>query len=157
MASTIGTISAATPIDAHKPHCSSASLLLLCAGAVLPLANARISLARFRTRDLAQRNQDAKGRGLPLDHSALQDMQSAQDIAWIVPRVARRMPFRSDCLVQAMAAQVLLLDRGIFSEIVIGVEGGPDKPFASHAWLVCADLVVVGGDIAQFNPILGDT
>lgn len=131
------------------------ALLLLAARAGFCLLLARIALARFRTGHLGQRNRAAGSQGRVLDHRCAGDVEQAEGIAWIVPRVAGRMPFRSDCLVQAMAAQDLLLSKGLASDVVIGVEGGEAKDFASHAWLVCNDLVVVGGDIGQFEPILG--
>ncbi|AKQ41542.2 hypothetical protein CP97_05165 [Aurantiacibacter atlanticus] len=77
------------------------------------------------------------------------------ELSWVLPRVAYRMPFRSDCLVQAMAAQDWLLEQGIASSIVIGVVGGEGRAFESHAWLTYGREIVTGGDVEAYRPILG--
>ncbi len=75
-------------------------------------------------------------------------------IAYIMPRAARRMPFRSDCLVQALAAQSWLASHGISSAIMIGAERPADKPFAAHAWLTCGSRVITGGDVAHYTALI---
>ncbi len=72
-------------------------------------------------------------------------------VAFVVPRIAPLMPFRSDCLIQATGAQSWLADEGIASRIVIGVERPHDKPFGAHAWLEHDGKVITGGDISQYT------
>ena len=134
----------------------AASLLGNTVRTAIYLVQARIELIRLTTARIDERNRLSAEQGRVMKSAASLDIALVGSAEWIVPRVARRMPFRSDCLVQAMAAQDLLVHFGLSSRIVIGVEGGGEKPFSSHAWLECGDSVVVGGEVDQFNPILGE-
>ena len=140
---------------ARKPPGRAAPLLGNTVRTAIYLAQARIELIRLTTAQIDERNRLSARQGRVMQSAASLDIELVGRAVWIVPRVAGRMPFRSDCLVQAMAAQDFLLHFGLSSRIVIGVEGGGEKSFSSHAWLECADIVVVGGEIGQFNPILG--
>jgi len=76
-------------------------------------------------------------------------------VGYVVPRVARRLPWRADCLVQALAAQRWLSARGVAGVIRIGGRIGPDGAFEAHAWLTVGDDIVTGWDIerlAEFAP-----
>jgi hypothetical protein len=73
-------------------------------------------------------------------------------VAWAIPRAARFVPWRSDCLVQAQAAQNWLKEHGIQSEIQLGARKLPGGQMDAHAWLVCDDKIVTGGDITSFAP-----
>jgi len=75
-------------------------------------------------------------------------------VSYVVPRIARVMPWRSDCLVQALAAQNWLATHQINSEIVIGVEKPGAMDFESHAWLKCGEVIVTGGKIDKYTVIL---
>lgn len=67
-------------------------------------------------------------------------------------RIAARMvPWRSDCLVQAMAAKEMLARAGLRSEFYIGVSRGEGDGISSHAWLKCNGEIVVGGDVVGFT------
>jgi hypothetical protein len=73
-------------------------------------------------------------------------------ITWTIPRAARIVPWRSDCLVQAQAAQNWFKRYGIQSEIQLGARTLPDGRMEAHAWLVCEGEIVTGGDITSFTP-----
>lgn len=143
------------PLQPARPAVGAVRLAGLCLRAMLHLIRARLQHRRFRTDDVARRNRLAaaavhlSGEGRP------EDREIIPMIAWVLPRVANRMPFRSDCLVQAMAAQDWLRDHGIPSSIAIGVLSRDDRPFESHAWLDSGDTVVVGGAVEDFRQILG--
>lgn len=79
----------------------------------------------------------------------------AERVAYVLPRIARRLPWRSDCLIQAIAGQNWLASRGMASEIRIGVERPEDGTFGAHAWLACGDQIVTGGDISRYDLLLG--
>ena len=68
-----------------------------------------------------------------------------------VARAARRVPWRSDCLVQALAAQSWLRSRHVPTELRIGVRQSPHfgRDIQAHAWLTYKGEVVVGGDISD--------
>jgi Transglutaminase-like superfamily len=71
-------------------------------------------------------------------------------VSFAVTQAGARMPFRSDCMVQALAARRWLAGAGIASALSIGVrkEGAPQ--FDAHAWLSAGGIVVTGGDVASY-------
>ena len=71
-------------------------------------------------------------------------------VAWAVPAAASRVPWRSDCLVQALAAQNWLHAEGLQTQMHVGV--ARDEPFTAHAWLTCGNRVITGGEVARFVP-----
>lgn len=82
------------------------------------------------------------------------DSHLIERVAFIMPRMAALMPFRSDCLVQATAARAWLADSGVSSRIVIGVERPGHGKFAAHAWLEHNGRIVTGGDVSQYTVLL---
>jgi hypothetical protein len=118
------------------------------------LVRARIVFSRLKARSIPARNRVARERAnrvgsLPLSLPAR--------ISYVLPRLSDRLPWRSDCLIQAIAAQNWLLAHGAASEIQIGVEKPKDGNFGAHAWLLHDGMIVTGGDIAQYAPILADS
>jgi len=72
-------------------------------------------------------------------------------IAWAVEAVSRRLPWRSSCLVQALAAEALLNRYGCPARLHIGVSKETDRTLLAHAWVESGDLVVVGaGDLTRY-------
>lgn len=64
-----------------------------------------------------------------------------------VARVARRVPWESQCLVQAMVAQRLLRGYGLPSTLYLGVGRDREtKKMVAHAWVRCGIHFVCGGD-----------
>ena len=89
-------------------------------------------------------------------------------VAFAIPAIALRVPWRSDCMVQAMAAQSWLARYKIPSTMTIGVRKdapsalGPSalgssalgpSGFGAHAWLAVGDFLVTGGDISGYVAI----
>lgn len=118
------------------------------------LARARRQFARLDVRQIEQRNAEVQGSA---QTAALAPRQKHRIswIAYVIPRVAARVPWRSDCLVQALAGQNWLRRAGLASRIVIGVEQPRDGGFGSHAWLECFGITVTGGDIDGYTVMLG--
>jgi hypothetical protein len=67
--------------------------------------------------------------------------------------MAARVPWRSDCLVQATAAQRWLDRHQIPTQLHIGVRKDHAAGFEAHAWLCHGALIVTGGDISGFVPL----
>lgn len=67
----------------------------------------------------------------------------AREVAWSVPRAARLVPGAS-CLVQALAAERLLRERGVSPTLRIGVLPHGPGGFEAHAWLEHDGGVIVG-------------
>ena len=79
--------------------------------------------------------------------AGLRAHQTVSRIAWAVSAVARRLPSRTTCLVEALAAEAMLRRRGFAPTLRIGVrEPGSDATLLeAHAWVECAGSVVIGG------------
>jgi len=121
------------------------------------LIRARILFARFRAKSIPERNRRAKtGAKTGVVPASLHEAELAR-IAYVIPRLSDRLPWRSDCLIQSIAGQNWLSSFGAYGEIQIGVENPKDGKFGAHAWLLHGDTVVTGGDIAQYDLILSDS
>ena len=70
-----------------------------------------------------------------------------------VGRMSHRLPWRTDCLVQAVAAHHWLRRHGLESALEIGARERGEDPFEGHAWLLCGDTVVTGGDLKAYRPL----
>lgn len=99
---------------------------------------ARRRLAKFDPRSLTVNGKNGDGDLL------------VNRVVWAVRAVGARVPWRSDCLVQALAAQHWLATVGVGSTIHLGVKAS-DEPLDAHAWLKVGERVVLGGDIADYG------
>jgi hypothetical protein len=118
--------------------------------AVVELLRARWRIARTpASRLLAELRRQA-----PPPPPADLDAIAAERVAWAVQAAARRVPWRSDCLVQAIAAQRWLARARRPTQLVIGVHKDAAGRFEAHAWLRCGTVTVTGGDVARFTPLL---
>jgi hypothetical protein len=79
---------------------------------------------------------------------------SPRRIAWAVRSAGYFVP-RSTCLVQALAAQALLIRHGYRPRLTIGVAKSGFDQFGAHAWVTCEDEVLIGGaDIGNYTALL---
>ena len=70
-------------------------------------------------------------------------------------RVAARLPWRSSCLVCAIAGRMMLWRRRLPSSLYLGARTDSQAALAAHAWLRCGEIDVVGAEIAdQYAPIV---
>jgi Transglutaminase-like superfamily len=127
-------------------------LLALALRGLWELALARWALHRIGPAGVQLRNAEAMRDARPEATPRL--ARHCDSIAFIIPRMARRVPWRADCLVQALAGQNWLRAAGIGSEIVVGTARSADGAFEAHAWLQHGETVILGGDIARFRPLL---
>jgi hypothetical protein len=72
------------------------------------------------------------------------EILGADRIVWAIWSAARLVP-RSTCLVQALAAQALLIRHGYTPRLTIGVTKDACDRFGAHAWVTCENEVVIGG------------
>ncbi|MBT5873545.1 MAG: lasso peptide biosynthesis B2 protein [Candidatus Latescibacteria bacterium] len=85
-------------------------------------------------------------------HLQTSSEQLSSRTEWCARRVGRgihfaflRLPWHSTCLVQAIAAMMMLRRRGEASTLYIGV-GRENETFGAHAWLRSGQFIVTGGD-----------
>jgi hypothetical protein len=69
-------------------------------------------------------------------------------IVWAMRAVARLVP-GSTCLVQALAAQALLIRYGYRPLVTIGVTKDECDRFGAHAWVTCENQVLIGGQYVE--------
>ena len=121
------------------------------ARATVELALASRQLAAHSASDLISRAREVRpaAASVPL---TLRQRQMVKRVAYAIPRMGGRVPWRADCLVQALAARHWLARYGIASALCIGVRN--EAEFAAHAWLKVGQEVVTGGDISSFAPLI---
>jgi hypothetical protein len=79
---------------------------------------------------------------------------SPRRVVWAVRSAAHFIP-QSTCLVQALAAQALLIRHGYRPRLTIGVAKSGFDQFGAHAWVTCEDEVLIGGaDIGNYTALL---
>lgn len=75
-----------------------------------------------------------------------QERVIAQTIGRAVQRAANHTPWKSACLVQALAAQKMLQKRNVPGRFYLGVakEETVADSMKAHAWLQCDDIILTG-------------
>lgn len=84
--------------------------------------------------------------GLPTPPAHLSAGEEAGVFAvrWAIGAVAPWLPFRTQCLQQAIAARAMLARRGIGSILHLGVGDPTGTKLVAHAWLDAGRLQVTG-------------
>ena len=75
-------------------------------------------------------------------------------VAFAVPCAGARVPWRADCLVQALAAQRWLRQEGIPTTLHIGARKETAAEFEAHAWLMQGDTMVTGDNGKDFTTLM---
>lgn len=144
----MGTEDMTTP---HRPG-EWASLLFDCIAAVWCLGIGRLQLLSLTPRDIVALNERAWRLARHRDDAF--SAAAVRRVAFAVPRVAARLPWRTDCLVQALAARRWLAYWGIPTQVAIGVDRNQGGAFSAHAWLKHDEIIVTGGETSQFTVLL---
>lgn len=77
----------------------------------------------------------------------------ARAVTGRMARVAGRLPWRSTCLVRALAGRMLLARRRIAGgRIRLGVRLHEGR-LEAHAWLLLGPDILLGGEAADFTPL----
>jgi hypothetical protein len=75
---------------------------------------------------------------------------------WALYGVGRRLPWRSDCLIEALAAKRWLDRAGGTATLKLGVRRTEEGGLMAHAWLAIGETAVSGGPIAEgLTPLTG--
>lgn len=127
-------------------------LIRYCIRGIIELLRARIAFSNQTVRELLV----PKAANEPGEADLHIQQHHIARIAYVLPRLGARLPWRADCLVQALAGRHWLSATGAHSEIQIGVERPENGEFGAHAWLVCEGQIVTGGDISRYAPLLAD-
>ena len=117
-------------------------------------AGIELVLARLRLDTPATRDKiAASSRSKPAVRLDSHQTAVVSRVAYIIPRVGARLPWRADCLIQALAAERWLGRQGIATTLHLGIRKDQATPFEAHAWLTAGDQVVTGGDTANYQPV----
>ena len=106
------------------------------------LAAARLSLLLVPFRQIAPRLGKTGQETSP--HSSPNIHQKAEQIGWAVRAVARRTPWESACLAQAISAKAMLRRRHLASTLYLGLAKDPSEALQAHAWLRCGAEIITG-------------
>lgn len=122
--------------------------LLFEAGALLVAARLAVWFVPFRRL--------AKGLGKTMVESPVAETEIQRSLAtpigWSVCELGKRLPWMSQCLVQAVAVTWMLQRRRIPSTLYFGLAKDPDKQLKAHAWVRCGTLVLTGaGGLDQYK------
>jgi len=93
--------------------------------------------------------------GLEIHHAAVTQkplttaqLASAHQVGWAVRTAASHTPWQSTCLVQVLAAQRMLQQRGIAGAFYLGAarraENTGQVGLSAHAWLKCNEDFITG-------------
>ena len=75
-----------------------------------------------------------------------------EQIAWAVRTVGCYLPGCRNCLVQSLAAQIMLMRKGYAAQIRIGAVRDEGE-FKAHAWVECQGQIVLGAArVMQYTP-----
>jgi len=111
--------------------------------ALLALALARLFMAFLPFHRIAAWL-GAPGAETPLA-AAAEQVRLAQQIGWAVGVWARRVPWDSRCLAQALAATAMLRRRGLEGTVSFGAGRIDGAEFSAHAWLRVGPCMITGG------------
>src|SRR5262245_38515463 len=111
--------------------------------AAFALLGARGSLLLLPFASLAARLGEARAE-TPLESSPAQSAD-AERVRWALGTAARRLPWRSSCLVRALAGRRMLARRGVPCTLYLGVRRA-GASLEGHAWLRCGSHYVSGDD-----------
>lgn len=84
-------------------------------------------------------------------------VEKAKGVAWAIRIVGRRLPWKSTCLVSALAGQSWLRKIRVPATVYLGVNSEKLKESSSyaHAWLQCGDDILIGKkEAVGFKPIV---
>jgi Transglutaminase-like superfamily len=115
---------------------------LLLIEAALLLALARIAIRIMPFRNIAPHLGHARAESPPQvtpEQAAL-----AKKIGWAVVIMSRSAFWDTKCLVQAIAAQIMLKRRGIPSTLYLGVAKDETRDLIAHAWVRSGSAILTG-------------
>lgn len=111
--------------------------LLIRAAVMLTTASAAVAMLPFRT---AIRFGCVSSRGREL---------SIRDCVWAIEAAARRLPWRSMCIEQGIAAQRMLRRAGIDAILHYGARPASGSEVEAHVWVTVDGETILGGEQAQ--------
>ncbi len=116
--------------------------------AVAELARARIIVGSVAPARLGILGHGDDGAGEALTPAQARHVDR---VAYAVNVMSLRVPWRSDCLIRAVAARRWLAAGGVASRIGVGARHDEQGAFMAHAWLTVGERIVTGGDTTPYG------
>lgn len=101
----------------------------------------------FVCRLAARRSRDATRSRLP-------PAELARRLRWALQAWSRRLPWRTLCFEQGLAAHLMLRRRGLPSVLYFGASPKTSSGLAAHVWVRVGELDVIGAEIASDFAVL---
>lgn len=124
------------------------------ATAAVELLAARIRLSTVQPERILRKLQDQSS-SLPRERTNPQEAIDVEWVSWAITLAARYVPWRSDCLIQVMAADRWLRKHDMCADFHLGVAKDARGGLKAHAWLRYGDFTVTGGRYDEFAPLIG--
>jgi len=112
-----------------------------------------IARIRYTTQPVGKILRELQDERPKSDASLSGDVDLAR-LSWAIGAAAVRVPWRSDCLPQAMAADRWLRRHGLQPRFFVGIAKAADGQLEAHAWLQCHSIVVTGGISREFATLI---
>jgi len=121
----------------------------------LVIAVKELLVARIRhaTQPVGKTLRELQDKGMQSDGDTRREVDLLR-LSWAIGAAAARIPWRSDCLLQAMAADRWLRRCGMQPEFFLGVTKDAGGQLEAHAWLRCGDAMVTGADDRNFTNLI---
>ncbi len=82
------------------------------------------------------------------------ERRAIRKVGNIIKAASERLPWKCNCLPQAITGRIMLKIRKIDSTIYLGMSKDKDKKIIAHAWLKAGDIPVTGGyDNSEFTQV----
>ena len=124
----------------------------------LATASAELLAARVRLSTVPPETilQELQDQSPPLQREHLSHPASidVERVSWAITLAARYVPWRSDCLIQVMAADRWLRRHDVYADFHLGVAKDVNGGLKAHAWLRYGDLTVTGGRYDEFDTLI---
>ena len=117
--------------------------------AVGHLAWARLELSRRQPQHLLERLQRQEP-----EFARPSEGVDLELLSWGIRAGGAGVPWRSDCLVQSLAADRWLGRLGVAHDFRIGVKVAETGRFLAHAWIEVDGVVITGGDDVEYYRVL---
>jgi hypothetical protein len=124
----------------------------------LTIATFELLAARFRLSTVATekilRELQSQLSATPQKQESASAKVDIERLSWAIAVVARHAIWRSDCLIQVMAADRWLRRHHLRPDFYLGIAKTEQGIFAAHAWLRYGDITVTGGRSSQFSTLI---
>jgi len=119
------------------------------------MVRARLKLARHSAKEILDDLEDQSLKASNRNHSQDADAWLIRT-SWALQTSAAILPFRTDCMVRAIAADRLLRQNALQPEFHLQAGKDPKGIFGAHIWVSCRGIAIGSEPDATFTTLLGE-